>query len=108
MSKKKLNLTLYADPGHGWLAVKLKLLSELGILSDISRCSFMRGKTAYLEEGCDAGVFMDAARHAGYEVTVTVKHTDKYHRIRNYPIYFLGYRATSPVGIRMGQKGEPI
>ena len=50
----------YSDPGHGWLAVKIKELVDLGIVDKISSYSYMRGQTAYLEEDCDAGLFFVA------------------------------------------------
>ena len=44
----------HSDPGHGWLAVKLSEIKMLGIETDISEFSYIKGKTAYLEEDCDA------------------------------------------------------
>lgn len=80
-----MKLNFYSDPGHGWLAVPLKLLDQLGILDQISPYSYMRGRWAHLEEDCDLSLFMDAAAAAG--LTVTMKgHTcaEKRSRIRNY------------------------
>ena len=56
---------LHTDPGHGWLAVRRKELAELGIADQISRYSYVKGETAYLEEDCDLRVFFDAykAKH---------------------------------------------
>ena len=48
------------DSGHGWLAVKIVYLKQLGIHDKISQYSYKRGKTAYLEEDCDAMIFIDA------------------------------------------------
>ena len=50
----------YSDDGHGWLAVKKKYLQELGIAHKISGYSYQKGLTAYLEEDCDAEVFVKA------------------------------------------------
>ena len=50
----------HTDPGHGWLAVPFKDIHRLGIGEKISGYSYIKGKTAYLEEDCDAGVFIDA------------------------------------------------
>ena len=48
--------TFFNDPGHGWLRVEL---SELEPIKDkISPYSYMDGKYAYLEEDCDAAVFL--------------------------------------------------
>ena len=55
----QLTFNFHSDPGHGWLAVKKSLIRELGIISKISTYSYMKGQTAYLEEDCDASVFID-------------------------------------------------
>lgn len=46
------------DPGHGWLAVKLDLLDELDLIEKISTYSYIKGKTAYLEEDLDCTTFV--------------------------------------------------
>ena len=51
---KTLKLKFYPDAGHGWLAVKRKLLKELNILDKITGYSYERGQTVYLEEDQDA------------------------------------------------------
>ena len=50
----------HSDAGHGWLAVKLCLVRELGLATEISPYSYMQGKSAYLEEDGDAGKFIKA------------------------------------------------
>lgn len=48
-----------SDAGHGWLKVPQPMLSELGIADKISLYSYVDGKgNAYLEEDCDATVFI--------------------------------------------------
>jgi hypothetical protein len=59
---------IHADAGHAWVAVKLAELKVLGIQSSISGYSYVRGKTAYLEEDCDAGLYIQAMRARGIEV----------------------------------------
>ncbi len=56
----KLTFNFHSDAGHGWLAVKLALVRELGLASEISPYSYMQGQTAYLEEDCDATKFINA------------------------------------------------
>ena len=51
-----------SDAGHGWLEVKLSELRNLGIDHMISDYSYVRGNTAYLEEDCDAGLFIKASQ----------------------------------------------
>lgn len=79
----------HSDNGHGWLAVKLNELKMLGIESDISNYSFVKGKTAYLEEDCDAAKFINAAKAKG--ITVELKQSPPR---ENSPIrYFKRYSA---------------
>ena len=78
----------YADPSHGWLAVKIEELMQLGIVTQISSYSYMRGATAYLEEDCDASLFFNAYKDKyGTDPKHTYKHTDNRSPIRNYDSY---------------------
>jgi hypothetical protein len=80
----ELHVRKYEDPGHGWLAVPVDWLEALGIRDKVSRCSFVRGGTAYLEEDCDAPLFMTAAKSAGYSCFIDFRHTDGRSSIRSY------------------------
>lgn len=75
----------YTDPGHGWLAVKLKDIFDLGLQYQISPYSYMRGLTVYLEEDCDAALFV---RHwenkCGYRIPTKYVSSDKGSPIRSY------------------------
>jgi hypothetical protein len=66
----KIVKVMHSDPGHAWLAVKLSEIEMLGIKADISSYSYVKGKTVYLEEDCDAGKFIQAMRAKGIEVEV--------------------------------------
>jgi len=73
----------HCDPGHAWLAVKRKELIRLNILDKISGYSYEKGETVYLEEDCDAAIFLNAKAEAGEDVGIK----DSYHEdspIRNY------------------------
>jgi hypothetical protein len=52
--------TYITDPGHGWISVPLEDIKKLGIADKISSYSYMTQTTAYLEEDCDASIFLDA------------------------------------------------
>jgi hypothetical protein len=78
---------LHADSGHGWLAVKRTLLNDLEVVP--SALSFQRGGTVYLEEDCDAGLFLRALKQRGDTYTVRTSYTDGHSRVRSYA----GYRA---------------
>lgn len=58
-------LTFISDPAHGWLAVPKDELKALGITDKITPYSYQHGDIAYLEEDCDAGVYLDALKANG-------------------------------------------
>ncbi len=58
----------HTDSEHGWLAVKTQELKELGIHGKILQYSYIKGKTAYLEEDCDASVYIKAQKEIGVDV----------------------------------------
>jgi hypothetical protein len=49
------------DASHGWLSVPLEDIRKLGIADKISRYSYMTHTRVYLEEDCDAFVFLEAS-----------------------------------------------
>ncbi len=58
--KKIRFYNFYEDARHGWLAVKRKELIELGIIDQISKYSYQKGGTVYLEEDRDLTIFIKA------------------------------------------------
>jgi hypothetical protein len=56
IGNKKFNM--HHDAGHGWLAVKIQDLIDLEIIHKISKYSYTKGKTIYLEEDMDASTFI--------------------------------------------------
>lgn len=81
----------HTDAGHGWLAVKIKELHELGLIHKISKYSYIRGLTAYLEEDCDMSAFIRAwqVKHGTYfDFKTMVKTSYRQHSpIRSYEHY---------------------
>ena len=77
----------YQDPGHGWIAVKLKTLNDLGLNPwDFTSYSYMKGQTVYLEEDSDASKFIETwIKHFGEEPALVRKNTNKSSPIRSYP-----------------------
>ncbi len=75
----------HSDCGHGWLAVKIADLGKVNLpLNDISNYSFVRGKTVYLEEDCDAPKFIKAYEATyGTSMKYVEKHTSR-STIRSY------------------------
>jgi hypothetical protein len=60
----------FTDPGHGWLRVPRKRLETLRIAHKITSYSYQNNAFVYLEEDCDAPLFLHAAEAAGWKVTV--------------------------------------
>lgn len=91
-----LRLNFFSDPGHGWLAVSVGLLDDLGITERISAYSFWEPgadrstSTAYLEEDADATLFANAMRTAGIRFTIhelpPARGDSHVRRLRNFPI----------------------
>jgi hypothetical protein len=78
-----MKFRLISDPGHGWLEVPLDLLKVLGIKDQITVYSYLKGDLAYLEQDCDAALFVQTARAQG----ITVDYEDVYQDptpIRNF------------------------
>ena len=61
---------MHSDPSHAWLAVKLSEIKMLGIQANITNYSFIKGKTAYLEEDADAPKFIEAMKLKGMDVVI--------------------------------------
>jgi hypothetical protein len=81
-----MTYTYHTDPSHGWLEVPVSDLMGLGLKpEDFSEYSYRRGEFVFLEEDCDASVFVDAyvQRH-GARPQFREVHTDSDHPIRAY------------------------
>ena len=79
----------HEDPGHGWLQVPYSELVELGIAFRISGCSYRLRDWCFLEEDCDAPLFLEALKERGilYNFVNRVYPRDPA-PIRNYPNYW--------------------
>ena len=76
------------SPATTGLKVPKSLLLELGIAHRVSVFSYERGDYAYLEEDCDATLFIEAyLDHYGRKPRFIEQHTDRSSRIRNYQHY---------------------
>ena len=80
--KAALHLTFHTDPGHGWLEVPKTLVSE-AIRAKISRYSYQDDNNFYLEEDCDAPLFLKSVDWI-YTITTTEKHHPNEAPIRRY------------------------
>ena len=86
-------LTFHADPAHGWLEVPREDIDALGIADQISAYSYAMAAThkragmVYLEEDCDASLFLDAAKAAGWTIQIVEKYTAEDSPICKYPAF---------------------
>ncbi len=77
--------TYHTDPGHGWLEVGIDELDLLGIRSEVSCYSYIKGDKAYLEEDCDMELFMNAMEAKGVNVKLAhINEPTKDSVIRSY------------------------
>ena len=82
-TKTALCLNFHTDPGHGWLETKRQDLEALQIQDQISGYSYqVRGKV-YLEEDCDAGIYLAALKAAGIQYSIDRSFTDNMSFIRH-------------------------
>lgn len=79
-----MKIKFYTDPGHGWGAVKRKVIDELGIADKITAYSYQKGGTVYLEEDCDLPTLVTALATKGVIIAYEEKHTERRHPIRSY------------------------
>lgn len=84
-----MKIHFYHDPGHGWIRVSKKKLKKLGIHTEITRWSYMKGAAAYLEEDSDATKFIKALKAHGETYELVNHYTDHQSRIRGYDPYSL-------------------
>jgi hypothetical protein len=80
----ELSIHWIIDPGHGWLVVPMSEVRRTVIAP--SEFSFISddGTTAFLEEDCDAGLYLEAI--GGHEVFPS-RHTSEFRRPpRSFPV----------------------
>lgn len=84
--KTTRKLTYHTDPAHGWLEVNRADLDALDISHRITPYSYEKGSSVYLEEDCDASLFMDTAKAAGWVFNITEAYADP-SPVRSYARY---------------------
>ena len=78
--------TFHTDPGHGWLEVSASALASVDLSpSDFSAYSFQQGSVVYLEEDCDANIFIMAHESKHGPISVVEKFCNFEHWIRKLP-----------------------
>lgn len=84
---KMIKFKTYSDAGHGWIAVKRKLLIELKIDKEITRFSYQKGGTVYLEEDCDATTLIEKLKELSIDYILVQGKYQNYSTIRSYQSY---------------------
>jgi hypothetical protein len=79
----------HTDPGHGWLEVTRAECLRLGILDQISPYSYQYGDKVYLEEDCDAALWVEAKRAHGEKFKFDEQHLEVT-PIRRYQSFGVG------------------
>jgi len=80
--------TFHSDPAHGWLEVPVTEVIQLGLVpSSFSAYSYQSadGGVLFLEEDCDAGIFIEAyrAHHGSSNLAFAEKYHPTDHWIRD-------------------------
>jgi len=82
-----MKYNFFSDPGHGWLCVPTEQIRTLGLTNKISQYSYMRDNVVFLEEDCDAPLFVEAAKAAGWAMEFSEINTDNDSNIRRFKRY---------------------
>ena len=61
-----MEFLVFTDPGHAWVRVPKSLAHDLGIEGRVSSYSYQDSEFLYLEEDCDALLFINALNDWGY------------------------------------------
>lgn len=82
-----MEFKLFSDPCHGWLRVDVQSAESVGLApANFSPFSYRYGHWLYLEEDCDASIFVSAYLKKNGQAPKIVEHsTDVPSIIRNYP-----------------------
>lgn len=79
-----LKFMSYSDDGHSWLRVQKYLVKDLLGLDKISNYSYEHNGWLYLEEDCDAGLFINKLNELKHEFTIKHSRKNGQSHIRNY------------------------
>ena len=85
--------TFFADAGHAWLEVTRKEIDILGIGEKISSYSYQKKNgLCYLEEDCDAGIFINALAERGRvlnpKLDINEHYSEDNAKIRDFDRYY--------------------
>lgn len=83
---KPKTFIMHEDAAHGWLSVPRKLVDKYNLKHKISFYSYQKNTMVYLEEDCDARLFIDELekRKVAYHIKSNYQERS---RIRGYQGY---------------------
>lgn len=89
MKRSKITLVVYSDPGHAWVKVPKSLLVELGIEDKITRYSYKRKDSVFLECDCDMTTLVQTleSTYPNIKIKYNEKCSNKSSKIRSYIPY---------------------
>lgn len=80
-----LTIDYVQDPAHGWISADIHQLRSFGLTDKVSQYSYRDGDLVWLEEDCDAPLFVRALEKAGIPFKVVETHTRGDAFIRRLP-----------------------
>ncbi len=80
-----LTIDYIQDPGHGWIAADIHSLRAYGLTDKVSAYSYRDGDIVWLEEDCDAGLYIRALESAGVPFKIKETHCNGNAFIRRLP-----------------------
>jgi hypothetical protein len=88
-TSKAIKVTEHSDSQHGWLAVNRKKVQEIMGLENVTRFSYQKGNTVYLECDQDLTNFMNAVEKKGIELETKLGKHYESSPIRYYSPFYL-------------------
>tara|TARA_X000001388_G_scaffold12770_1_gene7563 strand:- start:1135 stop:1413 length:279 start_codon:yes stop_codon:yes gene_type:complete len=81
------HLIFYSDPKHAWLKTSLEDLKKLKIENKVSTYSYINGDHVYLEEDCDATLYLNTLKDYGIDYLIEDNYCNNDSIIRTYNRY---------------------
>jgi len=73
------HFTVIVDPGHSWLIAPVSTLKNIkGLFDQISAYSPIKNNLIYLEEDCDAPVFITEMENAGHTINLSFQNINDF------------------------------
>jgi len=84
-----MELIFYSDPSHGWIKVSFDLLNKFNLIDKISKYSYvsLNNHEAYLEEDCDASLFIESLKSNNITYNIKENLTDDRSFIRGLRMF---------------------